>query len=84
MGMMGFDQGSAAACVFRHRENIIAVSVHGDDLTAARPKSSLEWPEPAMKARYKLTIEGRLRPGPSDSREVSVFMSNRTMDAHGD
>ena len=33
----GFEQGKASACVFVHPERKIAVSVHGDDFTTARP-----------------------------------------------
>ena len=42
---MGFVQGSASACVFAHKSKGIVLSVHGDDLTAAGPKSSLDWYE---------------------------------------
>ena len=70
---MGFVQGSASACVFRHPTKHIVVSVHGDGFTAAGPKSSLDWFESAMKDKYELTVSGRLGPGPSDSKEVSVL-----------
>ena len=57
---MGFVQGSASACVFAHKAKGIVVSVHGDDFTAAGPKSSLDWYEAQMKQRYELTVGGRL------------------------
>ena len=69
---MGFYQGSASACVLGHQEKHIVVSVHGDDFMAAGPKSALDWFETAMKDKYELTVGGRLGPGPSDSKEVSV------------
>ena len=40
---MGFSQGSASACVFRHEGKQIVLSVHGDDFTASGPASSLDW-----------------------------------------
>ena len=49
------------------------MSVHGDDFTAAGPKSALDLFETAMKEKYELTVGGRLGPGPSDSKEVSAF-----------
>ena len=70
---MGFDQGSASACVFPQQEKRIVVSVHGDAYTAAGPKSAFDWFERAMKDKYEITVGGRLGPGPSDSKEVSVF-----------
>ena len=53
LGAMGLDQGSASACVFRHREKHIVVSVRGDDFTAAGPKSALDWVEATLKDKYK-------------------------------
>ena len=38
---IGFTQGSASPCVFHHESRGIVVSVHGDDFTAAGPKTSL-------------------------------------------
>ena len=70
---LGFAQGSASACVFRHKQRQLVCSVHGDDFTVAGPCSSLNWFEDAMKAKYELTVGGRLGPGPADAKEVRVL-----------
>ena len=49
------------------------VSVHGDDFTAAGPKSSLDWFVTRMRERYELTCGGRLGPGPDDCKEASIL-----------
>ena len=56
-----------------HLEKGIVVSVHGDDFTAAGPKSSLDWYEGEMEKHYELTKGGRLGPGPKDTKEASVL-----------
>ena len=47
--------------------------MHGDDFTAAGPKSALDWLEAAMREKYEHTVGGRLGPWPSDSKEVSAL-----------
>ena len=47
--------------------------MHGDDFTAAGPKDELDWFENEMKAKYELTVGGRLGPGAKDDKEVSVL-----------
>ena len=70
---MGFVQGSASACVFRHPLRHIAVSVHGDDFTASGSCVNLDWFEAEMRARYELTVGGRLGPGPQDDKEATIL-----------
>ena len=69
---MGFLQGLASACVFRHPAKNITLSVHGDDFTAAGPKSSLDDSEARMKRRYELTVGGRLGPADGDCKEALI------------
>ena len=68
----GFAQGLASPCVLHHPERGIAVSVHGDDLTAVGPKLELDWSEEKLKARYELTVSGRIGPGPKDDKEATI------------
>ena len=74
---IGFLQGSASACVFRHPAENITLSVHGDDFTAAGPKSSLDWFEARKKQRYELTVGGRL--GPADGDRKEALITNRIL-----
>ena len=70
MADMGFEQGCASACLFRHRQRGIVLSVHGDDFTASGPKDPLDWWQTEMEAKYELTVGGRLGPAACDSKEV--------------
>ena len=63
----------ASACVFRHEERQIAVSVHGDDFTASGPKPFLDWYVSEMQKLYELTIGGRLGPGDDDDKEATIL-----------
>ena len=49
---------------------LIVLSVHGDDFMVSGPKSSLDWWQNKMEAKYELTIGGRLGPGAEDAKEV--------------
>ena len=70
---LGFVQGTASACLFRQSEKGIALSVHGDDFTAAGSCSALDWFESEMKKHYELTIQPRLGPGRGDAKEAIVL-----------
>ena len=70
---MGFVQGQASACVFAHPTKHIVLSVHGDDFTAAGPKSSLDWYKQQMQKKYELTVGGRLGPGAGDGKEALIL-----------
>ena len=40
---IGFEQGMASTCVFRHREKGIVVVIHGGDFTALGYEKDLDW-----------------------------------------
>ena len=67
-------QGTSSACVFRHTEREIAVSVHGDDFTCSGPRTQLQWFEQALRERYELTVGARLGPGKDDDKEGLVLI----------
>ncbi len=69
---LGFTQGTASPCLFRHHARRIVLSVHGDDFTAAGSKRDLDWYEAAMKEHYELTLQPRLGPG-DDAKEAVVL-----------
>ena len=48
-------QGISSACVLRHEERNIVLSVHGDDFIAAGGKSDLEWFGCEMREHYEHT-----------------------------
>ena len=70
---LGFTQGSSSACVFRHSERGIVVSVHGDDFTCSGSRRNLMWMEAEMKKKYELTVGARLGPGEDDDHEGLVL-----------
>ena len=77
---LGFAQGGASANVFVHHECKVAVSVHGDDLTATGPADSLDWYEEAVSAEYDVKIGPQLGPGGNDAKEMRVL--NRVVTWH--
>ena len=70
---LGFIQGIASPCLFKHPVREIAISVHGDDFTAAGAKEDLDWYESVMKEHYELTTQPRVGPAPQDAKEAVVL-----------
>ena len=70
---LGFRQGVASPCVFRHEDRALVTSVHGDDFTTAGAKPDLSWFEPELEARYELRKGGRIGPGDEDDTEGRVL-----------
>ena len=70
---LGFVRGDASACVFRHKQRHLVVSVHGDDFTYGGPKASIDWVKSRMLERYELTEVGRIGPAPEDGKELRVL-----------
>ena len=77
---LGFVQGKSSANVFHHRQRRIALSVHGDDLTATGPKDALDWYEAAISSEYEVKIHPRMGPGKDDAKEMRVL--NRVITWH--
>ena len=77
---LGFVQGESSANVFHHSEKQIALSVHGDDLTATGPKDALDWYEAAIASEYEVKIHPRIGPGKQDAKEMRVL--NRVITWH--
>ena len=40
---IGFEQGEASPCVFVHKPQNLATSVHGDEFTTIGPKLEIDW-----------------------------------------
>ena len=72
---MGFTQGTSSACVFRHDERQMMVSLHGDDFTCSGAQPQLQWLETEMRAKYELTVGAQLGPGKDDEHESLVLNS---------
>ena len=70
---IGFRQGEACPCLFYHDKRGLACSVHGDDFTTAGLKCELDVFEDQLEAKYELKKGGRLGPGASDCKELTVL-----------
>ena len=57
---LGFIQGLASPCVFRHPVRSLDCTVHGDDFTTVGAKEDLDWFEGEMAKHYEMTSGGRL------------------------
>ena len=65
----GFRVGTASACNFFHPEWEVAVTVPGDDFTAAGPEDGLRKFRKALEERYEIKVDV-LGPGPDHKREI--------------
>ena len=70
---LGFEVGSASACVFYHRARGLRCSVHGDDLTTVGSKKNLDWFKAELSKYYELKEPHRLGPGPKDDKVAMVL-----------
>ena len=73
VGKLGFKQGLASPCLFRHPTRQIVLTVHGDDFTSAGAKCDLDWFEESMKQHYELTSQPRLGPADHDGKVAVVL-----------
>ena len=70
---IGFTQGLACPCLFSFPSRRLYVSVHGDDFTTAGPKLEIDWFESLLEKKYELKKGGRLGPGDSDCKELTIL-----------
>ena len=53
---LGFKQGASCPNLFYHEGKSVRCSVHGDDFTSVRPRSSLDWLEDAVAKSYEVSV----------------------------
>ena len=53
---LGCSQGTSSACVVRHAEWHIMISVHGDDFTCSGSTPQLQWLEVGIRLKYDLAV----------------------------
>ena len=70
---MGFAQGVASPCSFRHEAWGVAVVVHGDDFTALGTDHGLNLYEQGLAKCFECKLKGRLGLGPKDEKEMRVL-----------
>ncbi len=70
---MGFEQGDASACVFRHHDRAICTAVYGDDFTTEGPKAELDWFVAELRGKFELVESARLGPAEEDDKEGRIL-----------
>ena len=73
MTKLGFIQGAASPCCFRHPQWSVSVVVHGDDFTALGSPEGLDKFEKGMADTFECKLKGRLGTGPNDAKEMRVL-----------
>ena len=70
---LGFEQGAASPCCFRHPEWGVSVVVHGDDFTALGTPEALSKYEAGMMKSFECKLKGRLGTGKDDLKQMRVL-----------
>ena len=70
---MGFDQGKASPCCFRHGTKDLRCIVHGDDFVFAGGDKDLEWVQHEISTRFLIKVIGRLGGDSGDLQKLRVL-----------
>ena len=70
---MGFSQGAASPCCFRHARRDTKRVVHGDDFTVLGPESDLKWFAREFAKHFEIKIRGILGPNAGDTHEIRIL-----------
>ena len=70
---MGFIQGRASACCYRHATLDVQAMVHGDDFVFVATDADLDTIEGLMKKSFLTKVVGRLGDGPKDVQEIRIL-----------
>ena len=70
---LGFEQGRASTCVFRHEGTGIVVVNHGDDFTALGHGKDLDWYRDDICKTMSTKVKGRLGPERDDLKSMRVL-----------
>ena len=70
---LGFQQGIASPCCFKHEKWGVSVVVHGDDFTALGTDESLDLYEAGLQKAFECKICGRLGTDKKDDKEIRIL-----------
>jgi hypothetical protein len=70
---LGFVQGLASPCCFRHSSRDLRCVVHGDDFVFAGPVGELDWVRARMAESFLTKVVGRLGGGAGEVRELRIL-----------
>ena len=68
----GFEPGKASPCNFVHKTRDLALTVHGEDVTATGPEEDLIWLEAVFRRHYDIKSQ-ILGPEPHHAQEVNIL-----------
>ena len=74
---IGFVQGDAVTCAFKHLEKSINLVVHGDDFTALGHAKDLDWLKKNMREKFEVKAT---RIGPDVDDDKSAKLLNRIIE----
>jgi hypothetical protein len=80
---LGFEQGVASPCCFKHPKWNVSVVVHGDDFTALGTPEGLDLYESGMCKAFECKLKGRLGRGENDLKEMRVLNRIVRIDDYG-
>ena len=69
---LGFAQGKASKCSFRHEARDIDLTVHGDDFVIVGDAMGIRWLQEEMKAKYEIKCS-ILGPDPGMDKQVKIL-----------
>ena len=70
---IGFNNGIASPCIFKHKTIRLWLTVHGDDFTLLGSDEDLDWFESMIKEKFEVKVRGRLGPGLSDTKSIRIL-----------
>ena len=72
LNQIGFTIGLGSTCNFSHQQRLLAMTVHGDDFTAAGSDQDLAWLRAQFEQKFEVKVQ-ILGPGPGQKKEVRVL-----------
>ena len=76
---LGFVQGKASTCIFRHNDRNIDLVVHGDDFTALAEPEQIQWLRAGISEKYDIKFRGVLGPRPVNGEQQEITVLNRVV-----
>ena len=80
---MGFKQGVASPCCYKHEQWNVQVVVHGDDFTSLGTDAGLDLFGYAMSKAFEVKLKGRFGHGGNDEKAMRVLNRILRISDHG-
>ena len=73
---IGFTQGEAVSCIFKHGARNIIVAVYGDDFVVLGNRLDLDWLRDSLRKQFEIKAN---RIGPADDDAKTLKVLNRVV-----